>query len=402
MTGALVVTRAGMITAAGDTSQAVFQALLARKPLASVRLDDGGVVASIGGFDPKRYVLKKGIKDLSRTSQLACSAAGANARDLVGVAAEDVGVVFGSAWGSLTTVIEFEREAYLQGARFVDPILFTETVSNVPAGQVAILHGWSAFNVTVSAGAASGLAGIRQALAFLEEGRARVAVAGGGDELNLQLLRSLRRRGAVTGSVDSLPLAAERSGPVPGEGACFLTIESEEHARHRGAAAMALIRASGGRFVPEGAVGNTDARASMAGLIRQLTAHAGLEISEVDLVVLSASGLIGGDLEEAGAVVDVFGGGPAAVPVMALKSVLGETWGASGAVAAALAIEVMRTSTVPAAPYGFVLSAELSGLNVPEETLRRPIRNALILDRTDSGHQLGLVLSQTEPHGAHD
>ena len=165
---------------------------------------------------------------------------------------------------------------------------------------------------------------------------------------------------------------------------------------------MALIRASGGRFVPEGAVGNTDARASMAGLIRQLTAHAGLEISEVDLVVLSASGLIGGDLEEAGAVVDVFGGGPAAVPVMALKSVLGETWGASGAVAAALAIEVMRTSTVPAAPYGFVLSAELSGLNVPEETLRRPIRNALILDRTDSGHQLGLVLSQTEPHGAHD
>ncbi len=402
MPGCLVVTGSGMVTAAGDTSQAVFQALLARAPLASVRLDDGGVVASIAEFDPKRYILRKGVKDLSRTSQLACSAAAANARGLEGVAAEDVGFVFGSAWGSMTTVIEFEREAHLQGARFVDPILFTETVSNVPAGQVAILYGWSAFNVTVSSGAASGLAGIRQALAFLEEGRGRVAVAGGGDELNLQLLRSMRRRGAVTGNLNSFPLAAGRSGPVGGEGACFLTIESEEHARHRGAAALASIRASGGRFVPGGRVGNEGARESMVGLIRQLTERAGLEVSAVDLVVLSASGLIDGDVEEAGAVLDVFGGGPGAVSVLAPKSILGETWGASGALAAAIAIEVMGTSTVPAAPHGFVLSPDLVGLNVPRETLRRPVRNALILDRTDSGHQLGLVLSLMEPHGAHN
>ena len=402
MPGSLVVTGSGMITAAGDTPQAVLQSLLARTPLSSVRLDDGGVVASIAEFDPKRYIFRKGVKDLSRISQLACSAAAANARGIEGVAAGDVGVVFGSAWGSLTTVIEFEREAHLQGARFVDPILFTETVSNVPAGQVAILYGWSAFNATVSSGAASGLAGIRQALAFLEEGRGRVAVAGGGDELNLQLLGSMRRRGSVTGRLDSLPLAKERSGPVGGEGACFLTIESAEHARHRGADALASVRASGARFVPEGGLGTEGARESMAGLIRQLAARAGLELSAVDLVVLSASGLIDGDLEEAGAVLDVFGGGPGTVPVLAPKSILGETWGASGALNAAVAIEVMRNSTVPAAPHGFVLSPDLLGLNVPQETLQRPVRNALILDRTDSGHQLGLVLSLTEPHGAHD
>ena len=402
MTGSIVVTGAGMVTAVGDTPQAILKALLARTPLAAARLDDGGVVASIAEFDPKRYILRKGAKDLSRTSQLACSAAGANARAIEGVAAEDVGVVFGSAWGSLTTVIEFEREAYLQGARFVDPILFTETVSNVPAGQVAILYGWSAFNVTVSSGSASGLAGLRQALAFLEEGRALVAVAGGGDELNLQLLRSLRRSGIVTDRLGSLPLAEGRSGPVGGEGACFLTIESEEHATSRGSVALAAVRASGSRFVPGGTAGNGGARESMAGLIRQLTALAGLELPAVDLVVLSASGLLDGDVEEAGAVLDVFGDGPDAAPVMVPKSILGETWGASGPLAAAVAIEVMRTSVVPAAPHGFVLSPDLLGLNLPGETLRRPVRNALILDRTDSGHQLGLVLSLTEPHDAHD
>lgn len=380
MTGSFVVTGAGLVTAGGDTSQDVLSTLLARKPLASARPDDGMVVATISGFDPKRYILKKGTKDLSRTSQLACSAAAANARGISDVAPEDVGVVFGSAWGSLKTVIEFEREAYLQGARFVDPILFTETVSNVPAGQVAILYGWSAFNVTVSSGSASGLAGLLQALAFLEEGRGAVAVAGGGDEINLPLLRALRSR-----------------APIGGEGACFLTIESKEHARRRGASAIAAVRASGGQFVP-GTTPDGGARASMAELIRLLTARAGLDLREVDLVVLSASGLVDGDVEEAGAVLDVFGDGPATVPVLAPKSVLGETWGASGALAAALAIEVMHRSTVPAVPDGFALAPELEGLHVPRETLRREIRNALILDRTDSGHQFGLVLSLMESH----
>ena len=181
-----------------------------------------------------------------------------------------------------------------------------------------------------------------------------------------------------------------------------MTIEPEEHARRRGAAPLASIRASAGRFVPGGAIGQESARESLAALIRQLTARAGLELPAVDLVLLSASGLPGGDLEEAGAVIDVFGGGAGAVPVLAPKSILGETWGASGALAAAMAIEVMRTSIVPGAPHGFVLSPDLAGLNVPAETMRRSVRNVLILDRTDSGHQFGLVLSLMEPHGADD
>jgi 3-oxoacyl-[acyl-carrier-protein] synthase II len=398
MTGSFVVTGTGAVTAAGDTPQAILQTLLARTPLAGPRPEDGLVVAAMDAFDAKRYILKKGVKDLSRTSQLACSAAAATVRGLEGVAPEDVGVVFGTAWGSLKTVIDFEREAFVQGARFVDPILFTETVSNVPAGQVAILYGWSAFNATMSSGAASGLTGLRQALAFLEEGRGLVAVAGGGDELNAPVLRALRRCSGLTGQAGSLPLAAGRSGFAGGEAACFLTIESDEHARRRGAVAQAIIRASGSRFVPRSEAGTDGARESMAALIRHLTRSAGLELSAVDLVVLSASGLVGGDLEEAGAVIDVFGGGSAAVPVVSPKAILGETWGASGPLAAVVAIEAMRTSTVPAAPHGFVLAPDLSGLHVPEETQHRPIRNALILDRTDTGHQLGLVLSRVEPH----
>lgn len=393
-----VVTATGLISAAGETDETLLAALVGRRPLAALSDEDDLAVAAIDGFDAKRYIAKRGVKDLSRASQLACSAAAANARGLTGVAAEDIGVVFGSAWGSVSTVIEFEREAHVQGARFVDPILFTETVANVPAGQVAILYGWSAFNMTVSAGAASGVAAIRQALAFLEEGRAAVAVAGGGDALNRPVLRALRRRGLVGNDPGSLPLAASRAGPIGSEGACFLTLESPDHAKRRGAAALAAIRASAGRFVAGAAPGGLLARASLAELIRELATAADLALSAIDLVVLSASGQREGDVEEGGAVLDVFGDGRGGPPVIAPKGVLGETWGASGVLAVAAAIAMMRNASIPAAPNGFTAAPELSGLNVPHETLRRPVRNALILDRTDSGEQFGLVVSSMESH----
>lgn len=336
MSGPPVVTAIGLVSAAGDTSESVLAAMLARSAPASPVID---------GFDAKRYIARKGVKDLSRLSQLACSAAAANARALPDVAPADVGVVFGSAWGSLKTVIEFEREAHLQGPRFVDPILFTETVSNVPAGQVAIHYGWSAFNATVSAGTASGLAALVQAVAFLAEGRGLVAVAGGGDETNPALIAALRTRGWT--------------GPPAGEGACFLTIEGEEHARRRGAGPLAAILATAERF--------DDAP---AGLIRTLLARAGVHASEIELVVLSASGAGVGDAEEARAVVEVFGDEDGGALIVHPKSFLGETWGASGVLATAVAIEVMRTGA-----------------------LRRRVERALILDRAVSGQQLGLVLA---------
>ena len=326
-----------MVSAAGDTAESVLAAMLAGTPL---------VPAAIGGFDATRYMPRRGVKDLSRISQLACSAAAANARGLAGVPPGEVGIVFGSAWGSLATVIAFEREAHVQGARFVDPILFTETVSNVPAGQVAILYGWSAFNATLSSGTASGLAALRQAVQFLAEDRGAVAVAGGGDELDPRLMSALKARGW--------------SGPDGGEGACFLTIEGEAHAGSRGASALGSITATAERF------GGAD-----ADLMRALIEGAGRKAADIDLVVLSDP--------DRRAVAEVFGDGKDAPAVVVPKTILGETWAASGSLAAALALEIMRTSMVPA----------VSGPH------RRDVANALIVDRADSGQQLGLALSRT-------
>ena len=396
MEASWVFTGAGLVTAAGDTPQALFAALAAGSPRAAVHPETGFPVVACASFDAKTYLKRKGVKDLSRTSQLACAAAAGNAAGIAGVPVEEVGVVLGSAWGSLTTVVSFEREAFVQGPRFVDPILFTETVANVPAGQVAIFFGWSAFNATVSAGSASGLAGVLRALDFLVEGRGTIAVAGGADELNLPLLRSLHARQLLAPGLGCLPLSASLTGPIGGEGACFLTLESDEHARARAASPMARIRSSAARFAASRATPAHSTRASLAELLRELLVRAEIESRDVDLLVLSAAGRPVGDADEGGAVLDVFGAGPDAPLVVAPKGVLGESWGASGPLAIVIAIEALRTETVPGAPLGFVAARGLEGLRVPSATCPCKIRNAIVVDRSDAGHQFGIVLSAVE------
>ncbi len=350
-----VISGTGMVTRAGVSAAAVIASIGSGRSFGTA--PSGGFhAAPIDDFDPKAHIVRKGAKDLSRTSQLACAAAAQNAAELLGVPPDDVGVVLGSAWGAVSTVIAFEREAHVQGPRFVDPILFTETVSNVPAGQVAIHYGWTAFNATVSSGSASGLAAIRQAIELLEDGRGAVAVAGGADEMNLAVLGALSSTG-------SLP------GGAYGEAACFLTIESEDHARRRGAHPAARFLASGHRF-----------RSSMASLVREVVAAAGVAPDSVDLIVTSAAGGNEPPGEESAAVAEVFGDSP--VPVVTPKTLLGETWGASGAIAVAVAIEAMRASAMSDWPR-----------RVPRF---RPMRTALILDRSDSGHQLAAVVALAE------
>jgi 3-oxoacyl-(acyl-carrier-protein) synthase len=398
------ITASGLITSAGDTPGALFAALVEGAPRAALEPSPGGsggphrplALAPIAGFDPKVYIKRKGLKDLSRTSQLTCAAASRIAQDLQGIPGRSVGVVLGSAWGCLRTVVEFEGAAARDGPRFVDPLLFTETVANVPAGQVSIFHGWSAFNVTVSAGTASGIEAIRRAIDLLAEGRAEIAVAGGADEIGLPILRALDGEDAVAGDVGSLPFAAGRSGPVGGEGACLVAIETPEHARAGGRDPFALVLAAASRCSMREP--STPAAARVEAHVRGLLDTARLAPGAIDLIVLSAGGRPARDAAEAQAIRAVFGAGEGAPPVLAPKAVLGETWGASGTIAVVVAMQAMREGRVPAWPSSARRDPEAAGIHLPSRPLARPIRRALVLDCAGQGHVAGLVLSTGEAH----
>jgi 3-oxoacyl-[acyl-carrier-protein] synthase II len=348
------VTAAGLVSAAGDTPAALLEALERGGPLAELHAVEGSATqvraAPIAGFDPKSYIQRKGLKNLSRTSQLACAAAARVCDALADVPAAEIGVALGTAWGSLRTVMDFERAAHKDGPRLVDPLLFTETVSNVPAGQISIFYGWSAFNLTASAGAASGLEAIRCAIELLSQGRASAAVAGGADEINMRVLEAL-------------------GGPgfAGGEGACLIAIEDPARASARGAPILGTILACAGEYAGDASGSSALSSADIAGFLRRLLDEAGLAPAEVDLVVLSAAGSGAVVREEAAALREVFGEDQNSPAAIAPKLVLGETWGASGPLGLVAALEVLRSAS------------------------ERRIRHALVFECGAAGHLSGLV-----------
>jgi len=406
--GDWVVSGIGLVAAVGRTPQDLHLALCRGLPCwppdspapAGDTPPVGPPAAPIAGFNVREHLDRRGLKDLSRTSQLACAAAAPLAAALDGTPSSEVGVVLGSCWGSLTTVVDFEWETCTVPARLVNPLLFAETVPNVPAGQISIQFGWSAFNLTVSSGPASGLAAIRDGFDLLSSGRAPVVVAGGADAINTPALRVLRVDGVTAAGPGSRPFGLARSGAVGGEGACLFILESAERARARGARPLARLRGAAARFAPPRESAPGPRAEDLAELLRDLLEQASLDPRDVQLVAASACGSPEGDRLEARAIHEVFGAGPEAPLVTAPKGVLGETWGASGPLAAAAVIESMRAGRVPGQPRGFMPDPRLPPINLPAEPLERRVRNAVVLARTETGHLHALLLSEPEGRDA--
>jgi len=377
-----VLTATGLISAGGDTADSLFAALLDARPLAA--LPDLGLPAvGIPDFDPKNYVDRKGLKHLSRTSQLACAAAARLRESLAGVAPEAVGVVLGSSWAALDTIVRFEHEAHTEGPRFVDPILFTETVPNVPAGQISIFNGWSALNATIATGTGSGLAAMLRAVEFLRESRAEVVVAGGADALNRHLVATLHAEGYAARTRESMPHTRGASGPVCGEGACLFAIESAAHAQARGANTLGTIVGGVSRFAGNEAADRTRA-------VRSLLESAGWQPSDVDLLVLSGNGSAGRDAAEAATVREVFRGSPTAAIVP--KAVLGETWAAAGPLGVALGLAACRAGRIPARPAAVRARGLGDEIDLPCESRAAELQRVLIVDCAESGQLTGLAV----------
>ena len=134
------------------------------------------------------------------------------------------------------------------------------------------------------------------------------------------------------------PFDAERDGLVLGEGAGTLILEDWEHARARGATIYAEVAGFGtnsdGSHI-------TQPKAETMQIAMELAlADAGLSPSAIGYVNAHGTGTQQGDVAEAQATWNVFG---AKVPVSSLKSYMGHTLGACGALEAWMSIEMMRT-----------------------------------------------------------
>ena len=210
------------------------------------RSKKAGMVQS---FHPKDFIPAGKIRRLDRASQFAIAASKLALADAkFSVTQENssrVGVVLGSGFCGLSSSEEFHRGQVLKGFLDLNPMLFPNTVPNAASSHVSIELGIQGVNCTLVQSFCTAEAAILFACDQLRKGKADLILTGGVDELSEFLFRGfseLRLLATDQGNGEkSSPYDKMRNGLVLGEGAGILTVETEEHARLRGARIYSYI-----------------------------------------------------------------------------------------------------------------------------------------------------------------
>lgn len=405
----VVITGVGLISSLGDSLERLHAALCeGRSALRPVELfSTEGLGCPLGGeikgFDAREYLGQRNLRPLDRTSRLVASAAQLALADS-GWSSEmrkehEVGLVLGTMFCSVHTISEFDRRAIEAGPAYASPMDFSNTVINAAAGQTAILHNLRGVNSTISTGTTSALQAIAYATEQIRQGRVRAVLAGGAEELCFESFYGFDRAGLLCRSSERagdfpIPFDARRNGLALGEGAALLMLEDAEAAFERGAQVLGEIKGYGSAY--DCAQGQDEVKATRAitRAMRQALSDAGISNEEIDGLSASANGSLTGDRHEAQAAAAAFDARSKRLPVTAIKSMLGETLGASGAMQLIALLGTMRDGVLPGIPNlkevekDFPL--DLAGAENSNIDLRACLVNSVGLD----GHSCSLVLAR--------
>jgi 3-oxoacyl-[acyl-carrier-protein] synthase II len=311
----------------------------------------------VKGFDPSPWMDHKMARRTARVTQFALAAARQALADadlsINSDDSENVGVVIATGGGGMTLLEEGTHVLIEKGPRSISPLLLPSLMPNAVSCLVSIETGAKGPVLTSTLACASGNYALIESYNFMQRGEADVIIAGGVESSTTPLtFATLARMGALSERNDdparaSRPFDADRDGFVYGEGAAVMILETEEHARARGAKIYAEVL--GGRLTgdayhitapdPEG---NGAARA-MRGALR----GAGLQPSDVDVVFAHGTSTLLNDATETKAIKKALGEHAYKVAVTGTKSMLGHTLGAAGALSALAAALTMHEGIIP-------------------------------------------------------
>jgi 3-oxoacyl-[acyl-carrier-protein] synthase II len=260
-------------------------------------------------------------------SRMAMRCAGLPGKEEAGTA-----TVISTAFGPSTNTEGLLKQILGEGPEAASPSLFTESVANAPAAQIAIACKATGPSLTVCQREAGPLLALGSAAAELAAGRARRALAGAVDEMTPLLHALLDRFGALAhrspaGEEVARPFDRRRDGFLAGEGAALVVLETAEGLRERGGRALARVLAWGSAFDPTAPVTSWGTgHESLARHLLRALCRAGLAPEDVGLIVSGASGSREGDRLEARVLRAAWGDTPLP-PVIAPKGVTGEYGG---------------------------------------------------------------------------
>jgi len=369
MNSRVVISGLGVVSGLGLDVTAFWDAIKAGRtaikpldlPIDNVKISLG---ATVPDFDANNYFSADELTILDRYSQLAVIAAQEAVDDAGLVCNEtiltDAAAIIGSGCGGKHTDEATYDQLYKQQRSRAHPLTIPKGMPSAAASMVSLHLGIKGPAFALASACASGSHSIIQGMTMIQSGMIDVALVGASDApFTYGLLKSwdaLR----VASNDTCRPFCGDRSGLVLGEGAGILVLESEKHAKERGAVVYAELAGCGmtsdaGHITRPDIFGITNA-------MENALHHANLYPDDIDYINAHGTGTLVNDATETEAINRVFGYHAKKLAVSSTKSMHGHALGASSALELIATTLAIHHNIIPPT-VNFTVADELCDLD---------------------------------------
>ena len=367
----VMITGIGMLCASGNGKDAAWANIKAGRPGIGriTKFDPSRCTSQVAGEvkDFQTYAIDSGLLDkrearhMALFSQYAVAASveawkDAGFTDEKKPDMERVGVLIGNGIGGIDVTGDAYKTLFDRGPDRLSPLAVPELIPNEAAGNVSITLGTKGPAQVIVTACASSTDAIGFAVDMIRAGRADVVVAGGSEAAIMEFtvggfmkMKALSTHYNDTPEKACRPFTKGRDGFVIGEGAATLILESEEHAKARGARVYAELAGYG---ATSDAYHITAPDPSGVGAVRAIEialADAGVtDRSTVDYINAHGTSTHLNDQMETKAFKAVFGEeGAKKINISSTKSMHGHLLGGAGALEAAITALAIHEGFVP-------------------------------------------------------
>ena len=361
----IVITGMGAITPIGNTLDEYWQGLISGKSGAAriTHFDPTNFktqfACEVKDFDPLEYIDRKTAARMDLFTQYAVAAAAMAIEhaklDLESIDLNRVGVIVGSGIGGMPT-LEVQQYNYFKNdskPNKISPFFIPMMISDIASGQVAIRFGLKGPNYGTVSACATSSHSLADSLMLLQRGSADVMITGGAEaSLCAMGVGGFNAMRAISTNNDSpetasKPFDKNRNGFVMGEGAGVLLLETEDHAKARGAKIYAELAGFGltddAHHLTAPAPGGEGAVRSMQIALQD----AKLKPEDIDYINAHGTSTPANDKNETTAIKTVFGEHVKNLNISSTKSMTGHLLGAAGAIEAIACIKAIEEGIIP-------------------------------------------------------
>ena len=355
------------------------------------------IAGQLTDFDPETILDAKEIRKLDPFSVYALvateEAIKMSGLDNIQFNPDRIGVTIGTGVGGIQTLEDQQRVIDQKGARRVSPQFVPKMIANIAGGHLSMRWNLKGPNQTVTSACASATDAIGMAMRLILAGDADAMVTGGTEASITGLtiagfanMRALSQSNENPTSA-SRPFDMDRNGFVLGEGSGMIVIETESHAKKRGANILAELAGYGSTddafHITQPSEGGIGALKAMERAVKD----ANLNLEDIDYINAHGTSTPFNDKNESAAISHLFKDHSKKLRVSSTKSMTGHLLGAAGGIEAVASVKtIMHQMIAPTINY-----------DTPD-----PECNLNYVPNTAQDSQVNAILSNTFGFGGHN